>query len=185
MNGVFHRNSSVVRLYIKLISVEDCVRQEELGLEEYVLRTEEWMLEIIARKLDYGRESRKHYSTRRDNEREENLMNKPLHGQFFMEMDKLATDPTIQWVREGSLAKSTEAFVFAAQEQVIKTRLAQFQWGEGVSPLCRICGKEAESVWHISSACQVFAQRSIVEGMTGWVCGYIVSSALSKVIKKR
>jgi len=36
----------------------------------------------------------------------------------------------------GYLTKRTEEFIFAAQEQAIKTRLAQFKWGEVVSLLC-------------------------------------------------
>ena len=47
----------MIRLYIgrkdggrRLISVEDCVRQEELGLhDKYVLRTEELILGVLAR----------------------------------------------------------------------------------------------------------------------------------------
>ncbi|MEM7264393.1 MAG: reverse transcriptase domain-containing protein [Pseudomonadota bacterium] len=167
MNGAFHRNSNAGRLYIArkdggrgLIGVEDCVRQEEMGLEEYVLGKEERMLEVIAGELDYTRESKKHYRQRRDEERKEDLANKPLHGRFFREMDKQATERSIQWVRAGFLAKSTEAFVFAAQEQALRTRLAESKWeNSGVSPLCRVCGEEAESVWHVTSGCKVLAQK--------------------------
>ena len=54
-NGVFHMRSSVDRLYMKrqiggrgLISVEECVRKEELGLCEYVKASDEWMLKVVA-----------------------------------------------------------------------------------------------------------------------------------------
>jgi len=50
------------RLYIRrkeggcgLIHIEDCVRQEELALDEYVQRTEESILEVVAGTLDYAR----------------------------------------------------------------------------------------------------------------------------------
>jgi len=62
-------------------------------------------------------------------------------------------------VRSGFLAKNTEAFVFAAQEQALKTRLAQSKWGSDVSPLCRVCGVESESVWHVACGCKVLAQK--------------------------
>ncbi|MEM7375718.1 MAG: reverse transcriptase family protein [Bacteroidota bacterium] len=168
MNGAFHRSSSVGRLYIGrkeggrgLISVQDCVRQEELGLEEYVLGVGEPMMEVIAGDLDYSKESKAHYKQRRDEERKEDLANKPLHGKFFREMDSQATGRSIQWVIGGFLAKSTEAFVFAAQEQALKTRLAESKWDadSNISPLCRVCGEEAESVWHLTSGCKVLAQR--------------------------
>lgn len=165
-NGVFHRSSSVVRLYIGrkdggrgLIKVEDCVRQEELGLVEYVLRMEEGMLGVIAGMVDYGSEPSRRYKQRVDEERKEILTEKVLHGRFFREMDKNATERSVQWVRAGFVAKSTEAFVFAAQEQALKTRLAEAKWGGGVSPLCRVCGVQAESVWHVTSGCGVLAQK--------------------------
>ena len=59
MNGAFHKNSSVDRLYMKrkeggrgLISVEECVRAEERGLCEYVLASKEWMLMVVAKGMD-------------------------------------------------------------------------------------------------------------------------------------
>ena len=59
----------------------------------------------------------------------------------------------------GYFPKSTEAFFFAAQEQALKTRLAQVMWGEDISPLCRACSESSESVWHIVSGCKVLAQK--------------------------
>ena len=54
-NGVFHMRSSVDRLYMKrqiggrgLISIEECVRKEELGLCKYVKASDEWMLKVVA-----------------------------------------------------------------------------------------------------------------------------------------
>jgi len=98
-------------LYIKrkdegrgLISVEDCVRQEEAGSDEYVLATDERML-VIARKLDYGREAKATYRKRKDEKRKTNWVEKPLHGRFLREMDKQATERTFQWVRGGYTAK--------------------------------------------------------------------------------
>lgn len=88
-------------------------------------------------------------------------MNKPLHGRFFREMDSQATGRSIQWLIGGYLAKSTEAFVCAAQEQALKTRLAESKWDveNEISPLCRVCGEEAETVWHLTSGCKVLAQK--------------------------
>ena len=90
MNGAFHRNSSVSWLFIErkdggqgLISIEDCVRQEELGLNGYALEMEEGLLGMIASWLDYVRESKKMYKKRLDEARKEDLMGEALHGRFF------------------------------------------------------------------------------------------------------
>ena len=147
----------MARLYIKrkdggrgLISVEDCVKQEEAGLDYYVFATDERIMEMIAREVDYGRVKRIVQEEKRQRE-------KYRLGRFMREMDKLATESSFQWIRGGYFAKSTEAFVFAAQEQALKTRLAQVMWGEDISPLYRACGKS--SVWHIASGCKVLAQK--------------------------
>ena len=54
MKGAFHRNSSVDRLYMKrqvggrgLISVEECVKAEVLGLSEYVAGSKKRMLRVV------------------------------------------------------------------------------------------------------------------------------------------
>ena len=59
--GVFHEKSGVARLYMKrknggrgLISVIDCVREEELGLFGYVKESEEWMLKVVGETLEVG-----------------------------------------------------------------------------------------------------------------------------------
>ena len=61
MFGAFHKKGSVPRLYMKrkdggrgLISVFDCVKQEELALSEYVKETEEWMLKVVGETLHVG-----------------------------------------------------------------------------------------------------------------------------------
>ena len=74
-------------------------------------------------------------------------------------MDKLAIERSFQWIRGGYFSKSTKAFVFAAQEQTLKTRLVQVMWGEDISQLCRSCGESSESVWHIASGCKVLTQK--------------------------
>ena len=61
MFGVFHEKSSVPRLYVKrkdggrgLISVMDCVREEELGLSAYVSQSDEWMMKAVAENCKAG-----------------------------------------------------------------------------------------------------------------------------------
>ena len=84
MNGGFHMQSSVDRLYIKrkdggrgLMSVRDCVRSEELGLIEYVLGSDEWMLKATAEVLGFVPEEGKTvYKTRVEKERLERVERK-------------------------------------------------------------------------------------------------------------
>ena len=63
-----------------MISVEDCVRQEEAGLSTYVRGSGEWMLKVVA---DMGERTRK-----------DALLGKPLHGMFFRKISGIADERT-------------------------------------------------------------------------------------------
>ncbi|KXJ19770.1 hypothetical protein AC249_AIPGENE21527 [Exaiptasia diaphana] len=166
MFGTFHKKGSVPRLYMKrkhggrgLISVVDCVREEELGLCGYVKASEEWMLKVVGEMVEVG-ETKKEYKKRVQKERRENFMQKRLHGKFMRDVSEVADERSWQWLRAGYLGKGTEGFVFAAQEQALRTRFfrATIQ-KEAVDPKCRVCGKEVESVGHLASGCSGLAQK--------------------------
>ena len=166
MFGVFHIRSSVCRLYRKrkdggrgLISVKDCVRAEEISLNEYVLASDEWMLKVVGSEVEVV-EGKAEYQKRVDEERAEELAGKKLHGKFFVDVAEVADGRSWQWLRAGFLAKSTEAFLFAAQEQALRTRLFRktIEGEQGVGD-CRLCGKVAESVAHLAAGCSNLAQR--------------------------
>jgi hypothetical protein len=165
MNGVFHMRSSTYRLYIKrkeggrgLISIVDCVKEEELGLFGYVKMSEEWMLKVVGEALQVG-ETKREYKKRVDKQRKDILKEKKLHGKFLVDVEEVADARSWQWIQGGYLAKSTEAYVFAAQEQALRTRFVRAKIdGEDVDSMCRVCGKEIETVPHLASACGGLAQ---------------------------
>ena len=166
MNGVFHMRSSVDRLYIKrrdggrgLMSVSECVRGEELALSEYVSLSEEWMLKVVSRNVVVG-ELKGDYKRRVERERKQRLSEKKLHGSYLNEVKDVADSRSWQWLRGGYLAKSTEAYLFAAQEQALRTRYLRARIErEEVDEKCRVCEKKPETVGHLVSACGVLAQR--------------------------
>ena len=76
------------------------------------------------------------------------------------DVSEVADDRSWQWLGAGYLGKGTKGFVFAAQEQALRTRF--FRWAiqkEEVDPNCRVCGKTVESVGHLASGCSGLAQR--------------------------
>ena len=165
MAGAFHMKSSVDRLYIKranggrgLISVEDCVRQEEGSLVCYAKRSKEWMLKAVASTME-SREDGPVYKKRVQVERQKRLGEKNLHGKVLKEMKQIGTDRNWQWVRRGRLSKSVEGFMFAAQEQTLRTRWKRAKIeGENISDRCRVCGKEMETVMHLVAGCEVLSK---------------------------
>ena len=173
MHGAFHRNSSVGRLYLKrkdggrgLISVLDCVRLEEENLLKYANDSSEWMLKKV---LEHGivrGNARADYKKAKEHERKESLLAKRLHGRFFRttkedaEGEVIAGPRSWEWVRSGYMTKSTEAYIFAAQEQALGTRAVRSKIyrekddeGDVISGLCRVCGGKMETVAHIAGGC--------------------------------
>ena len=149
MFGAFHKKGSVPRLYMKqkdcgrgLISVFDCVKQEELAFSEYVKETEEWMLKVVGETLHVG-ETKNEYKKRVEKTRMECFLGKRLHGKFMRDVTKVADARSWQWLRAGYLGKGTEGYVFAAQEQELQTRFFRTtNEREDVDPKCRVCCKE-------------------------------------------
>ena len=61
--------------------------------------------------------------------------------------------------KNGDLKVETEALVFAAQEQALRTNYIKFNIDKSLeSPLCRMCGQKGETVNHISE-CMCLAQK--------------------------
>ena len=179
MHGAFHRKSDVDRLYLKrkdggrgLISVVDCVRMEEENLLEYTTKSNQWMLQMVVQhEVLKGTVQEVEYKKRVEQKRKERLMAKPLHGRFFRgtkedaEGNAIAGPRSWEWVRSGYMTKSTEAYIFAAQEQALGTRAVRSRIyrevgedGEVVSGLCRICGEKMETVAHIAGGCGVLME---------------------------
>ena len=164
-NGAFHMRSSVDRLYLKrqeggrgLMSVEECVRKEELGLHEYVNSSGEWMLKVVADCMGEA-EPKADFEKRVVQERWQRLRDKKLHGKFFSDIKDIAHEKSWQWLRGGFVDKRTEGFVCAAQENVIPTRLyCTTVIKDGGGQECRMCGEEAESVGHLVSHCKSLRQ---------------------------
>ena len=85
-------------------------------------------------------------------------------------MKGVADGKSWQWLRGRYLAKSTEAYLFAAQEQALRTRFLRATIeGEDVDLLCRVCGEAVESVGHLASGCGGWHRGIIGLDMIGWV----------------
>ena len=162
-NGGFHKSSSVDRLYIRrkdggrgLMSVRDCVMAEELGLKEYVLGSDEWMLKATAEILKFvPGEGKTVYKQRVETERKARVESKTFgHGKQFARVKDVGTEKSWKWLTNGNLDKRTEGYVCAAQEKVLATRDYMGKvWKVAGSRMCRVCGEKIENVEHLMSNC--------------------------------
>ena len=70
------------------------------------------------------RETKTEYKQRVEKARKETFREKRFcMGPFEREVGEVADERSWQWLRAGHLGKSTEGYVFAAQEQALRTRV--------------------------------------------------------------
>ena len=156
------------------MSVEDCVKIEICNLKRYFDFNPELLTnaanEILYKESDYTEgldtegkgieiESGREYKERVLRERDARVWEKSMHGKFFREVAEGATSDMYEWVSRGSVNKTTEGYIFAAQEQALPTNWLKAKiLGDGSSPLCRKCGKKVETVTHLVSSCSALCQ---------------------------
>ena len=151
------------------MSVVDCVRAEEKNLGNYLRESIEELM-IAANNIlneesgtvgesENVRESGVEYKERVARERDDRVWSKEMHGKFFRDVSEFACPRMYEWVKSGYVNKSTEGFLFAAQEQALATNWLKARTGvEGVDARCRKCNKQVETVAHLASGCGELAQ---------------------------
>ncbi len=144
-----------------LLSVEVCVMLKERGLREYVGRSDEWMLKVVKEMgLLKGGLGKEEFRKKVEADRAQAFGEKVLHGKFASQVKEVAHERAWQWVRGGFMTPSTEAYVYAAQEQALGTRwLRSTIHQEEVVPECRLCGKQLETVNHLALGCEELAKK--------------------------
>ena len=171
MHGALHPKSDVDRVYVSrcnggrgLIGVELCARTEENNLARYVkMSTESLVKEVkIANIVDCEEPKEKNAFKREiQNEYVARWNGKKMYGQLVREMPgDVDKERTWEWMRKSDLKVETEALIFAAQEQALRTNAVKFNIDKTRSnPLCRLCGEKSESVTHLVCGCKVLAQK--------------------------
>ena len=171
-NALFHPRANVARLYLKrkdggrgLISVEQCVKSEENSLWDYVSTSQEQLLKIVVKedflveKTGKAEYMKQHTETLRQNYHE-----KAMHGKYpEVIKDQADLNKTWMWLKSKYVKKATESLITAAQDQALRTNWIKTNIDKTeISPLCRICHKEDETVSHIVSGCSELAKRRYV-----------------------
>lgn len=88
------------------------------------------------------------------------VKNKPLHGQFFRELNRPFVDKesTLAWLRSSDLKGETESLIIAAQDQALNTRYHQRKILKlQIDSKCRMCNEAEETISHILSGCTTIA----------------------------
>ena len=120
LNGALHPRSNTDRLYLPrteggrgLISIEECVRQEEHGLSDYIRNRAQEPVRCCLQHLVLEQTTSEYQA--RWKEKEEEWRKKALHGQFVTRIE--ASEDTWGWLKTGELKKETEGMILAAQDQ--------------------------------------------------------------------
>lgn len=84
-----------------------------------------------------------------------------MYRQFLQEMPETDDkDKSWAWIGKSDLKVETEAPIFSAQEQALRTNYVKYNINKSVdSPLCRLCNQKRETINHILSECKMLAQK--------------------------
>jgi len=96
---------------------------------------------------------------------------KALHGHHLYDLSQQYVDieASTKWLTNVDLFTKTEGFLTAIQDQVTLTRNYKkyiFKQPD-TDELCRRCGKELETIQHITAACEQLAPTENVKGHDG------------------
>ncbi len=163
LNGMLHPWANVSRLYLPrsegsrgLLSVAESVYSERRSLHCHIRRTEENLLKVAQKYTKAGVDLPKEYKRQRKKERRQDWRNKPLHGRFLRCTEEIASSKF--WLKSGERKKETEGLITAAQDQSLRTNVMKARIEKAnVFPMCRMCNKAEETVFHIVSEYSMMA----------------------------
>ena len=129
------------------MSCEHVIRSEENNLGWYLKHSTEGLLEGIKHVgiLEFGKScSKDDFKNAIREKRMEAWMGKQMYSQFVSDMPVTTdNDKTWSWMRKPDLKITTEALIYAAQEQAIRTDYIKYNIDKTAdSPTCRLCKKE-------------------------------------------
>ena len=167
IHRALHPKSDVDTLYIlrkergrSLISTEDCVELAMRGLEVYVHRCEERLIQAARGDKIDGLEAASVLKRSKKKKRVEDWEEKVLHGQYLRQSKEVRSDQCWAWLQNRDLKRETENLIVAAKNQSIRANLIKprIDKSQGDS-LCSMCRKVDESIDHIVSDCSKLAQK--------------------------
>ena len=126
--GAMHPREDVERLYINrkaggrgLMSVKDCIMLEKAQLCEFPMASEADLLKEVAVELDCQKFLSPKLKIELTNEKKRKWKEKALHGQYFRDVQEVASDQSWDWPKNGRMKRETESLVCAAQGQAFYT----------------------------------------------------------------
>lgn len=173
-HGAHYSRSSVTRLYLKrrdagrgLLNLEEMCAEQVEKLRAF-FRTSQSEVHVAVCTVDDGltplRLANAQYSLEvatEEHRRAEWEKERVLHMQFANALKEEHVDlkASVNWLSKCGLFAETEAFVFAIQDRILRTRSYQrhIMKDKSVQDVCRLCRAKGETIEHITAGCPVLS----------------------------
>lgn len=89
------------------------------------------------------------------------LKDKPMHGQFFRDLERQCVDEkaSMLWLHSSGLKRETKSMIFAAQDKALNTKYHQKNiLKQTEDSIFRVCNQAEEHISHMVEGCITFAQ---------------------------
>jgi hypothetical protein len=93
------------------------------------------------------------------NEKEEEIKNKPMHGQFYQDLESPSAEEqkSLMWLCSSGLKEETKSLIIVAQDKALNTCYHQRNIKKQPTDSKRKIWYKAEHIKHIVTGCTTFA----------------------------
>ena len=118
---------------IGLVAIEDCVELAVRGLEVYVHKSEERLIQAAGEERVDGLEATSILKKAKKEKRLQNWAEKALQGQYLRQTKEARNEKSWVWLQNGDSKRETKSLIVAAQNESIRTNVVKAKIDKSLS----------------------------------------------------
>ena len=116
-----------------MVAIEDCVELAVRGLEVYVHKSEERLIQAAGEERVDGLEATSILKKAKKEKRLQNWAEKALQGQYLRQTKEARNEKNWVWLQNGESKRETKSLIVAAQNESIRTNVVKAKIDKSLS----------------------------------------------------